>query len=151
VLVGYYEADSLMFTGKVKNGFVVRTRQDLARRFNGLETEACPFANLPEPKGARRGEAITATVMKKRRWRDPSWWRRSNTRTGPRETICGIRAMRGFGRTKMRARCGGRWRSRGAMRIISVAIAIAVLGTVAEALTVEKRKARLSQVRHPID
>ena len=30
-----------------------------------------PFANLPEPKNARRGEALTAEVMKKCRWLRP--------------------------------------------------------------------------------
>lgn len=36
-----------------------------------LESARCPFANLPEPKGARRGEALTAEVMKKCRWLKP--------------------------------------------------------------------------------
>jgi bifunctional non-homologous end joining protein LigD len=31
----------------------------------------CPFANLPEPANARRGEAITADVMKKIQWLRP--------------------------------------------------------------------------------
>ena len=36
-----------------------------------LLTPVCPFANLPEPKNARRGEALTAKVMKKCRWLKP--------------------------------------------------------------------------------
>ena len=40
-------------------------------RLKGLETEIGPFANLPEPRNARRGEAITAEVMKKCRWLKP--------------------------------------------------------------------------------
>ena len=34
-------------------------------------SEADRFANLPEPKNARRGEAITAEVMKTIRWLKP--------------------------------------------------------------------------------
>jgi len=72
LLVGYYdEHGKLIFIGKVKNGFVPRTRKDLAARFKGLETDVCPFANLPEPKNARRGEALTAEVMKKCHWLKP--------------------------------------------------------------------------------
>lgn len=72
LLVGYYnEAGKLLFIGKVKNGFVPRTRKEVAARFKDLETAVCPFANLPEPKNARRGEALTAEVMKKCHWLKP--------------------------------------------------------------------------------
>lgn len=72
LLAGYYDdAGRLIFIAKVKNGFVPRTRKDVAARFAKLETDACPFANLPEPKNARRGEALTADVMKKCRWLKP--------------------------------------------------------------------------------
>jgi bifunctional non-homologous end joining protein LigD len=43
----------------------------VAERFRDLETDLCPFDNLPERKGARRGEALTASVMKKCRWLKP--------------------------------------------------------------------------------
>jgi bifunctional non-homologous end joining protein LigD len=55
----------------LKNGFTPKLRRDVAARFAGLETDECPFANLPEPRNARRGEAITATVMKSLRWLRP--------------------------------------------------------------------------------
>jgi ATP-dependent DNA ligase len=71
VLVGYYEGKKLMFVGKVRNGFVPALRRQVAERFKGLETSVCPFANLPEHKSARRGEALTAAVMKKCRWLKP--------------------------------------------------------------------------------
>ena len=71
ILVGYYEAGKLIFIAKVKNGFVPRTRKELLERMNALETPVCPFANLPEPKNARRGEALTAEVMKKCHWLKP--------------------------------------------------------------------------------
>jgi bifunctional non-homologous end joining protein LigD len=71
LLVGYYEGDQLLFVAKVKNGFVPKMKRELMERFRPLETDVCPFANLPEPKNARRGEALTADVMKKCRWLKP--------------------------------------------------------------------------------
>lgn len=71
LLVGYYEDRKLMFVAKIKNGFVPALRREVAKAFKGLETDECPFANLPEPKSARRGEALTADVMKKMRWLKP--------------------------------------------------------------------------------
>ena len=46
-------------------------KEEVNKRVHELETEGCPFANLPEPKNARRGEAVTAEVMKKARWIKP--------------------------------------------------------------------------------
>jgi bifunctional non-homologous end joining protein LigD len=71
LLAGYYEGDRLLFIGKIKNGFVPLIRREVAERFGGLGTEICPFANLPEPKNARRGEALTPDVMKKCCWLKP--------------------------------------------------------------------------------
>jgi bifunctional non-homologous end joining protein LigD len=71
LLVGYYEGDRLIFNAKVRNGFVPQTRRTVAERLKPLETTVCPFANLPEPKNARRGEALTAEVMQKCRWVKP--------------------------------------------------------------------------------
>jgi bifunctional non-homologous end joining protein LigD len=71
LLVGYYEDDRLRFIAKVRNGFVAETKAQVFRRFAGLETDTCPFANLPEPKSARRGRALTAQVMRECRWLKP--------------------------------------------------------------------------------
>jgi bifunctional non-homologous end joining protein LigD len=46
-------------------------KQELCRSFRDYETDVCPFANLPERKNARRGEALTATVMKRCTWLRP--------------------------------------------------------------------------------
>jgi bifunctional non-homologous end joining protein LigD len=69
--VGYYEGEKLLFIAKLKNGFVPAVKAEIAARFKGLETDRCPFANLPEPRGARRGEALTTEAMKKYRWLKP--------------------------------------------------------------------------------
>jgi bifunctional non-homologous end joining protein LigD len=71
LLVGYYKGSDLIFVAKIRNGFVPRLRRELFERFKGLETSVCPFANLPEPKSARRGMALTADAMKQCRWLEP--------------------------------------------------------------------------------
>ena len=60
-----------MFLAKVRNGFVPISRRAVARHFRGLESDACPFANLPEPKSARHGKALTKDFMKECRWLKP--------------------------------------------------------------------------------
>lgn len=69
--IGYYDQGRLIFIAKLKNGFTPGLKDEIFARFKGLETKICPFANLPEPKNARRGEALTAEAMKKYRWLRP--------------------------------------------------------------------------------
>ncbi|HEY3196903.1 MAG TPA: non-homologous end-joining DNA ligase [Nitrospirales bacterium] len=71
LLVGYYDEGKLLFVGKIRNGFVPHLRAQVFQRFKGLESPVCPFANLPEPKTARRGIALTADAMKECRWLKP--------------------------------------------------------------------------------
>ncbi|MGH9327990.1 MAG: non-homologous end-joining DNA ligase [Terriglobia bacterium] len=71
LLVGYYEGSRLIFIAKVRNGFTPALRLEVAKRFRNLETSECPFANLPEPKNARRGKALTREVMQECRWLKP--------------------------------------------------------------------------------
>ncbi|HET9713675.1 MAG TPA: hypothetical protein VFP64_17420 [Pyrinomonadaceae bacterium] len=71
LLVGYYEGKELIFIAKIRNGFTPLLRREVAQYFARLRTPDCPFANLPERANARRGEAITAEVMKKIQWLRP--------------------------------------------------------------------------------
>lgn len=71
LLVGYYEGKDLMFIAKIRNGFTPILRRQVSQKFAALRTSECPFANLPERANARRGEAITAEVMKKIQWLRP--------------------------------------------------------------------------------
>ena len=41
------------------------------KRFRGLETAECPFANLPEAKSGRWGAGLTAAKMTDCRWLKP--------------------------------------------------------------------------------
>jgi ATP-dependent DNA ligase len=47
LIVGYYEGEGLLYAANVRNGFVPQVRREVASRFKGLETDTCPFANLP--------------------------------------------------------------------------------------------------------
>jgi bifunctional non-homologous end joining protein LigD len=69
LIVGYYEGERLLYAAKVRNGFVPQVRRDVAGRFNGLEIDACPFANLPERK--RTQWALTKEEMKNCVWLTP--------------------------------------------------------------------------------
>jgi len=71
LLVGYYEGKDLIFIAKIRNGFTPALRREVAQHFVGQKTPKCPFANLPEPANARRGEAITAEVMRNIQWLRP--------------------------------------------------------------------------------
>jgi ATP-dependent DNA ligase len=70
LIVGYYEGDALLYTAKVRNGFVPRTRREVAKKFAGLEYDSCPFANLPEKR--RTQWALTREEMKNCIWLKPT-------------------------------------------------------------------------------
>jgi ATP-dependent DNA ligase len=69
LIVGYYESERLLYAAKVRNGFVPLVRREVASRLKGLETETCPFANLPENK--RTQWALTTEEMKNCVWLQP--------------------------------------------------------------------------------
>ncbi len=71
LLVGVYQHKKLTFVAKVKDGFVPRQRDEIFPKFKKLRSDVCPFVNLPEKKGSRRGDPITAEKMKECRWLKP--------------------------------------------------------------------------------
>jgi DNA ligase D-like protein (predicted ligase) len=72
LIFGYHEGDRLLYVARTRNGFTPASRQQLCRRFRGLETSECPFVNLPEPRGGRWGQGLTAEKMKECRWLKPA-------------------------------------------------------------------------------
>jgi ATP-dependent DNA ligase len=68
LVLGYYEGGKLIYTARTRNGFTPATRAGLMNRFQGLESELCPFANLPERKSGRWGAGLTAAKTKECRW-----------------------------------------------------------------------------------
>ena len=71
LIFGYYEGDRLLYAARTRSGFTPATRAQLFRRFKGLETDACPFDNLPEPKGGRWGQGLTRAKMADCQWLKP--------------------------------------------------------------------------------
>jgi ATP-dependent DNA ligase len=65
ILVGYFQGNKLMFAARVRNGFVPTLRTAVFRKFKGLESRKCPFANLPESSKGRWGEGLTACLWLK--------------------------------------------------------------------------------------
>lgn len=55
----------------VRNGFTPALKRESKRKMMPFENARCPFTNLPEPKGARREEALVAEVMNRCGWLKP--------------------------------------------------------------------------------
>jgi bifunctional non-homologous end joining protein LigD len=69
LIVGYYEGKKLYFAAKVRNGFVPHIRREVYQKLEPLETDACPFDNLPEK--SRTPWAMTREEMKQTVWLKP--------------------------------------------------------------------------------
>jgi bifunctional non-homologous end joining protein LigD len=72
LVYGYYEGKKLIYAARTRNGFTPKLREELVKRFRGLETDICPFANLPEARSGRWGAGLTATKMADCRWLKPT-------------------------------------------------------------------------------
>jgi DNA ligase D-like protein (predicted ligase) len=72
LVIGYYDGDRLLYAARTRNGFTPAARAQLFKKFARLETDVCPFANLPEMKSGRWGEGLTKTKMAQCRWLTPS-------------------------------------------------------------------------------
>ncbi len=70
LIFGYYDGDRLMYAARTRNGFTPSVRAALMKRFP-LETQECPFANLPESKSGRWGQGLTKEKMRECRWLQP--------------------------------------------------------------------------------
>jgi bifunctional non-homologous end joining protein LigD len=71
LIVGYYDADRLLYVARTRNGFTPASRVAVYRKLRELEMAECPFVNLPEPGGSRWHPGLTAEKMKSCRWVAP--------------------------------------------------------------------------------
>jgi ATP-dependent DNA ligase len=71
LVFGYYESDRLIYAARTRNGFTPVVREQLFKKFRGLDVKDCPFVNLPEAKSGRWGAGLTAAKMKDCRWLKP--------------------------------------------------------------------------------
>jgi bifunctional non-homologous end joining protein LigD len=68
LLVGVYEGKQLRFAGKVRAGFTPHVRRDVFAALTPLQTERCPFVDLPNSKTSHWGGGVTAEQMNEMRW-----------------------------------------------------------------------------------
>jgi DNA ligase D-like protein (predicted ligase) len=71
LLVGYYEGRQLRFAGKVRAGLTPHVRREVHTRLKALETDRCPFVDLPNSKTSHWGGGITSEQMSEMRWVAP--------------------------------------------------------------------------------
>jgi bifunctional non-homologous end joining protein LigD len=72
LVFGYYQGKDLIYVARTRNGFTPKSRSELMKRFRPLETDKCPFVNLPEARSGRWGAGLTAAKMDDCRWLKPS-------------------------------------------------------------------------------
>jgi ATP-dependent DNA ligase len=71
LVFGYYEGERLIYAARTRNGFTPAKRAQLFRRFRDLQSDHCPFDNVPEKKAGRWGAGLTASKMADCRWLKP--------------------------------------------------------------------------------
>jgi bifunctional non-homologous end joining protein LigD len=71
LIFGYYHGPQLLYVARTRNGFTPALREQLFKRFKGLETSTCPFVNLPEARSGRWGQGLTAEKMNDCVWVKP--------------------------------------------------------------------------------
>lgn len=71
LIFGCYRDDGLRYVARRRSGFTPARRVELFKKFRGLEAKVCPFVNLPEPRGGRWGQGLTAKKMIDCRWLQP--------------------------------------------------------------------------------
>jgi bifunctional non-homologous end joining protein LigD len=71
IIVGYYQANDLIYVARVRNGFVPATRRQAFEKLSHLTVPTCSFVNLPETHKGRWGDGLTAADMEKCIWVRP--------------------------------------------------------------------------------
>jgi bifunctional non-homologous end joining protein LigD len=71
LIFGYYDSKNLIYAARTRNGFTPKLREELTKKFRGITTDECPFANLPEARSGRWGAGLTAAKMKDCIWLKP--------------------------------------------------------------------------------
>lgn len=72
LIFGYYSNGKLQYVSRTRDGFTPTTRQQVFKRLKPLETQQCPFENIPESRSGRWGAGLTAAKMKECRWIRPA-------------------------------------------------------------------------------
>jgi DNA ligase D-like protein (predicted ligase) len=71
LILGFYRGKELIYSARVRAGFVPATRREVFEQIKHLKTGKCPFVNLPETGEGRWGQGLTAAKMKNCVWLKP--------------------------------------------------------------------------------
>jgi DNA ligase D-like protein (predicted ligase) len=71
IVIGVYRGKELYYAARVRAGLVPLTRRQVFERIKRLQTNKCPFVNLPEQTAGRWGQGLTAEKMKECVWVKP--------------------------------------------------------------------------------
>jgi bifunctional non-homologous end joining protein LigD len=71
IVIGFYREKRLIYSARVRAGFVPRTRRDVFETIRHFKIAKCPFVNLPETEPGRWGQGLTAEKMKECVWVKP--------------------------------------------------------------------------------
>ncbi len=72
LLIGLYKEGRLEYVGKVRNGFVPRTREEVFADLKKNKSERMPFVNLPEKRSSQwRAKPLDKERLKECRWVKP--------------------------------------------------------------------------------
>jgi DNA ligase D-like protein (predicted ligase) len=71
LIVGFYRGKDLIYSARVRAGFIPATRRQVFEQIKGLRASKCPFVNLPEAGDGRWGQGLTAEKMRNCVWLRP--------------------------------------------------------------------------------
>ena len=71
LVVGFYRRKDLVYVARVRAGLVPATRRTVFETIRHLETNKCPFSNLPETTAGRWGQGLAAEKTKECVWLRP--------------------------------------------------------------------------------
>jgi bifunctional non-homologous end joining protein LigD len=66
-----FKRSGKLHRARTRNGFTPATRATLFKTFRALETNECPFVNLPEARSGRWGQGLTKAKMAGCQWLKP--------------------------------------------------------------------------------
>ena len=69
--MGFYKGKELHFAARMRAGFIPATRRDVFAQIKHLQSEHCPFANLPDKTAGRFGQGLTVEKMRECIWLMP--------------------------------------------------------------------------------
>jgi ATP-dependent DNA ligase len=95
IVIGKHDGEWLVYVARARNGFTPNNRERLMEKLRPLDTVECPFTNLPEARGGRWGEGLTAEKMKECVWVRPELTVEVEFVEWTPEGICDMRGLWG--------------------------------------------------------